>query len=133
MQAHRNLGILLFVDFFEATSSLPSFYSLFDDPSINASPVVVKWLVKVSVAMSGVAYIPMSVVWVSTVWMIMWYVPTFMCISIDNLGTKLYAPMTSSEDWAMAHRSLQVLNAVSLATGSRAEDTPFYLSSPCPS
>ena len=63
--------------------------------------------------MDAVAQFGQKSVLVATVWLVIWVAPTFMIISTDNLATKLYAPLTTSTDWAIAHRNLQVFNAVS--------------------
>lgn len=57
-----------------------------------------------------------NMVLAATIWLVIWVAPTFMVVSIDNLATKLYAPLTTSAEWAMAHRNMQVFNAVSRYT-----------------
>ena len=66
---------------------------------MDLSSQVDGFLLKVYGGMWIVSYVPIISVFVAACWMVVWYGPTFMCISIDILGTKLYAPMTSNEDW----------------------------------
>jgi len=112
-RAHRNLAIILPVwVLFETCDRLWIASGALTTESGTPPTKVAELLFRATYYMDAVAQFGQLSVLVATVWLVIWVAPTFMIISTDNLATKLYAPLTTSTDWAIAHRNLQVFNAV---------------------
>ena len=82
------------------------------DDNVNAMPPVVRWPLKTVFVLESVTMTPGILGMFSMIWLCAWFVPTFVSIGIDNLGVKLYTPLTSASEWATVHHAMQVLNAV---------------------
>ena len=76
---------------------------------VEKMPVLLQTLVKASYAMQFVFYIPFQCLMYSSFFLLMWYLPTFFSIAIDNLSKKLYEPLQKESSWIVVTRSFQVL------------------------